>query len=922
MTSPPSGVVAFLMTDIEGSTRLWDSHPREMADALRVHDDIIRQAVRAHGGYVFTQAGDGFAVAFRTTSDAVAAALDTQLGLRAYGWPSETELRVRMSIHTGTATERDGDYFGPTVNRAARLLTIGNGGQVLLSAAAAEAATESLPAGVTFRSLGEHRLRDLSSPERIVELVHPQLPPLNMQLRSLNELPNNLPIELTSFVGREVELEQLEKLALTNRLVTVVGVGGAGKTRLALHVASQVLDDYPDGVWLVELATVSDRPEVIPTIASALGFSDSGDGPIQERLIRYLERRRLLILLDNCEHVVDTVAHVTRDILEECPGVNVLATSRELLGVPGEVPYQLRSMTVPTGRPEVSQLGEFDAVRLFIERAGAVRPGFRITDENAESVLSIIRRLDGIPLAIELAAARLKLLSPEQLSARLDDRFKLLAGGSRTALPRQQTLQAAIDWSYDLLDDAEKAMFRRLSVFQGGFTLEAVEAVCTDEELQALESFDLLARLVDKSLVMALESATGVRYRMLETLRQYALSKLVEIRRVDGFRRRHAHYYAGLVEEAIPHMRGPEEQLWLDRLEEEHDNFRQALRWAFDSGDAYLAQSMAAGLYRFWMYRLHFDEGRRWLEEALAVSSENTPARARALVAAATFAQFQGDTETADRRFAEGVGVLRTLDDPGFLFAGLNNWGTALIELGRFDQACCLFEEAERIFTSTEDAGARTYAVMNLAACTFMSGNSEEGLAHAERGLEIARRSGSAITLGTALSSLVSFLLQSGRVDDAIDRLNELEKIVEFDEVNPGELEGLRGWVAIESEQYSEARELLWSAILRAREIEGYEKMSGRFEGLVLSLAVVEAALGRLERAAVLVEGIEALMGSNRQPSPQQARWLERVNQAINANLDGESRAAATAKGRLLSLPGILDFALEDRLQAALRSRG
>jgi class 3 adenylate cyclase len=487
MPELPTGTVTFLFTDIEGSTRLWEQHPGAMEAALTRHDALAATVIQQHDGSLVKHRGEGdslFAV-FPRATDAVAAAVALQQALRAEPWPDEIPLRVRMALHTGDAAVRDGDYFGAAVNRCARLRAVAHGGQLLLSSATQELVRDSLPEEVGFRDLGEHRLRDLARPERVYQLLHPDLPADFPLLTSLNTLPNNLPQQVTSFVGREKEMAEVRRLLTTTRLLTLTGSGGTGKTRLTLQVAADLLEGDGDGVWLVELAPLADPALVPQAVATALGIREEPGKPLDQTLVEYLRPKRLLLLLDNCEHLLSACAGLAGQILRGCPNVQIMATSREGLNIPGETTYRLPSLSLPDPRQlpsTVEGLTQYEAVKLFIDRATAAVPSFTVTNQNAPAVAQLCVRLDGIPLAIELAAARVKAMSVEQINGRIADMFRLLTGGSRTALPRQQTLRAAIDWSYDLLSEKEKILLRRLSVFAGGWTLEAVEQVCADPE--------------------------------------------------------------------------------------------------------------------------------------------------------------------------------------------------------------------------------------------------------------------------------------------------------------------------------------------------------------------------------------------------------------------------------------------------------
>ncbi len=505
MADLPTGTVTFLFTDIEGSTTRWEHQRAAMQAALARHDDILRAAIEAHEGHVFKTVGDAFYAVFTSAPDALEAALAAQSPLQAEAWSEDVDtLRVRMALHTGTVQQRDGDYFGPPLNRVARLLSAGHGGQVLLSHVTRELVRDYLPPGAELRDLGEHRLKDLIRPEHVFQLVAPDLPADFQPLRTLDNRPNNLPLQLTPFIGRERELEVVrERLAQPDmRLLTLSGPGGTGKTRLGLQVAADLLDTFPDGVWFVNLAPISDPALVMPTIAATLGIAEVAGQSLLDTLKWYLRDKQMLLVLDNFEQVLPA-APVVNDLLAAAPGLKVLVTSRALLGIYGEHDVAVPPLALPDLRrlPPLERLSQYEAVRLFIERAQAAKSDFAITGENAPAVAEICVRLDGLPLAIELAAARIRLLPPQALLQRLSSRLKLLTGGRRDLPARHQTLRGAIEWSYSLLDPVEQTLFARLAVFVGGRTLEAVEAVCNADGDLEVDVLDGLASLVDKSLV-------------------------------------------------------------------------------------------------------------------------------------------------------------------------------------------------------------------------------------------------------------------------------------------------------------------------------------------------------------------------------------------------------------------------------------
>jgi predicted ATPase/class 3 adenylate cyclase len=615
----PSGTVTLLFTDVEGSTRLWEADPDAMAAALRQHDELLRAAIEDARGYVFKTVGDAFCAAFETPRQAVDAAIAAQRAIFAAHWPTARPIRVRMGLHTGEAEERDNDYFGPVVNRVARLEAIAHGGQILLSGATAALVRDSLPAGARLVDLGQHRLRDLGRPEHVYQLTVPGLPESFAHLTSLDnpELPNNLPSLLSTFIGREEEQAQLTTLLGESRLVTLAGAGGCGKTRLALQAAAEYLDRAPDGVWFADLAPLTDGAQLPAVVAAALGLRDRDE----QSLLAALHDADTLIVLDNCEHVIDAAAGWAGRIMRDCRTPRILATSREPLGIDGERVCRVASLSLPTGTALLAgELGGSDAVRLFLDRARGAVPGFTVDDRNAALVSSLCRRLDGIPLALELAAARLSSMALPQLVERLDRRFRLLTGGSRNAMPRQQTLQATVDWSFSLLNETEREAIRRLSVFAGGFDLEAAEAICaSDGMVDEFEVIDLLHSLVSKSLVIADRGPDAVRYRLLETIRQYCAEDLLRAKGEDEtFRLRSAHadYFLALAETAAPRTRGPDQGHWLRRLDQERENLRAAGDDLADNGRTEDVLRLCVALERFAVTRGHI-RVLDWLRAAL-----------------------------------------------------------------------------------------------------------------------------------------------------------------------------------------------------------------------------------------------------------------------------------------------------------------
>ena len=710
----PSGTVTFFFTDIQGSTKLWDDHPEAMRLALARHDALLRQAIEDNNGVVFKTIGDAFCAAFATAPDALRAALFAQLALRTEVWSEPITIKVRMALHTGAAEVRDNDYFGPPLNRAARLLATGHGEQVLLSDVAHDLTQDTLPPAVAFKSMGEHRLRDLGRPEHVYQLLHPALPADFAPLKSLDnpELPNNLPLQVTSFIGREKEILEIKSLLAKTRLLTLKGSGGSGKTRLALQVAAEVLEHFSEGVWLVELAALVNPDLLASTVAQTLGIAEQPGHTIQKTLFDSLKGRTLLLILDNCEHLLSACAQLVAALLRCCPHVKLLTTSREGLGIGGEQSYRVPSLTAPNLKQKSTpqSLSQYEAVQLFIERACFHKPDFVVTNANAPSLAQLCHRLDGIPLAIELAAARVRSLPVEEINIRLDNRFRLLTGGDRAALPRQQTLRALIDWSYDLLSVQEKRLLERLYVFVGGWTLVAAEQVgagesATGETMEEWEVFDLLTSLADKSLVLTEERGGAARYRMLETVRQYGRDRLVESGESEEVQTRHRDFFLAFVEEAEPKLLGAEQGAWLERLEAEHENLRSALDWSLEEKHAEEALRLCGAPWRFWVMRGYFWEGREWFGRTLeaAGAHERTPERAKALHGAGNLARGQGDYASARACYEESLTIQRQLGDRSGTADSLIGLGIVFSSQGDYDSARSFYEESLKIHREIEN---------------------------------------------------------------------------------------------------------------------------------------------------------------------------------------------------------------------------
>ncbi|HEX6795994.1 MAG TPA: adenylate/guanylate cyclase domain-containing protein [Casimicrobiaceae bacterium] len=752
----PAAVTAFLFTDIEGSTRLWEQEPARMREALARHDALARKSVEARGGVLVKTTGDGLHAAFGDPLAGVMAAVELLLQLDDPQATGGLPLRVRCGLHAGVVERRDDDYFGTAVNRAARIMSAAHGGQVLVSQAVADLVAGRLPRDVTLLDLGAVRLRDLAKPERLYQIVHAALRRAFPALRSLEAIPNNLPQQLTSFVGRTRELAEIEALLRRWRLVTIVGTGGLGKTRLSLQVAADAMDGFPDGVWLVDLASLAD-PRLVPqAAASTLGVRETTDRSIIETLIGHCSERTMLLVLDNCEHLIDACAELAAQLLQSTSGVRILATSRERLNIRGETAYPLAPLVVPDAQAGVSSSGEpADAVRLFVDRVSAFQPSFVLDARNSSDIAEICRRLDGIPLAIELAAARARALSLRAIAARLDDRFRLLTGGDRSGLPRQQTLRALIDWSYDLLTPPERMLLRRLSVFAGAFSLEDGEEVATDADLARDEVLDLLARLVEKSLV-ALDS-DGVRYRILETVRAYAAERLESAGESRALRDRHLHHYVTLAERMWPELFGPGQAQVLARLDNERENLLAAHAWADHAQDGVaLGIKLVHVTKSYWINRGLMQLCHRLALEALARTKpdEHTALRCRALFSAGQIACWFGRYAEARQHLDESLAIARTLGDKQRIAAALQPLGMACLGLRDAATARVHLAEALDLARAHGDAHDLAAALNAMAQLHRTQGEMDEAVGLYEQVVDVARRADDRETVALGLLNL------------------------------------------------------------------------------------------------------------------------------------------------------------------------
>jgi predicted ATPase/class 3 adenylate cyclase len=863
MPGLPTGTVTFLFTDIEGSTRLWEEHPETMRLALARHDALLQAAINQHDGHLFKTIGDAFCAAFHTAPDALSAALAAQQGLTAEVWPEPISIRVRMALHTGAAEVRDNDYFGQPLNRVARLLSAGHGGQVLLSLPAEELVRDVLPLDADLKALGEHRLRDLNRPESVFQLLHPDLPALFPPLKSLEGYPNNLPRQLTSFIGREREIAEIRTLLTATSLLTLTGSGGCGKTRLALQAAAEALEAYPDGVWLVELAALADPSLVHQEVASALGLREQAGKSLMQTLTDFLKPRRLLLVLDNCEHLLSACAQLSHALLRSYPSLTILATSREGLGMAGEQTYRVPSLSLPdpSRSQTVETLSRYEAVRLFLERAVGSRADFVVTNASAPALASVCHRLDGIPLAIELAAARVRSLSLEELDSRLDNRFRLLTGGSRTSLPRQQTLRALIDWSYDLLSEPEKLLLCRLSVFAGGWRLEAAEEVGAGESelsgvvIEDWEVLEHLTSLVDKSLVAAESEGDRTRYRLLQTVRQYGRERLEKSGESAEVRGRHRDHFLGVVEAADPKLHGPDQSEWLEMLESEHDNLRQSLALCLEEPEgAEAGLRLGAALWRFWKVRGYLSEGRTHLGAVLAreMGQEQRKVRGRALNGAGVLAWGQGDFAVARALHEESLTIFRELGDRQGIANSLFRLGNAADSP---DDRTALYVESLTIFRELGDKRGIALSLKNLGL-TSSQGDYAAARALHEESLTIFRELGDKRGIASSLCCLGN--LASDQGDYAVARPLHEESLTIHRELGAkyGIASSLDAFADMAQKEQQAIRAVrLWEAATALHEVIGARREPADLEKHEEWMAQIREALGEESFLAACAEG-------------------------------------------------------------------
>jgi predicted ATPase/class 3 adenylate cyclase len=901
MVELPSGTVTFLFTDLEGSTRLWEEHPDAMQRAMARHDAVLRDAVAAHEGRVVKSTGDGIHAVFVTAHDALDAAVAAQGELAGELWGETGPLKVRMGVHTGETVLRDGDYYGGAANRAARLMSVAHGGQIVVSLATEELVRDG---GYEFADLGEHRLRDLSRAERVFQVCASGLRHEFPALRSLDAFPGNLPLQVSSFVGREAELAALAKAFETGRLVTVIGVGGVGKTRLAIQVAAEIITGYPDGAWFCELAAADEPDAMLQVVAAGLGVRPRPGVSLDRCIVEGLQTRRLLVVLDNCEHLIRDVAALASGVMRECPTVGVLATSREALGVVGEQVWPLASLDLPT-RGDLDAVSANESVRLFVERARAARPGFALGAGNVDAVVEICRRLDGMPLAIELAAARVAALSPADLRDLLDERFRLLAGTRRSAVERHQTLRATVDWSYSLLEPNERVVFDRLGVFAGGFDHRAAQAVCSGDGIEVWDVLDALTGLVAKSMVNAEETDDGtMRYWLLETLRQYARERLDEAADTDRWRARHAAHYADVAEETLGGVTGPDEFMWRSRLAADLDNIRAALNWSLDrrdTADVEYGLRIVAAIGKSNDLTLAFAD---WVERVVPLVADRPPElRLNVLAATSVALAAIGDVERA-RALAEEV--VQDRRDALATFRALHALIMIASQQEDFEQA---YRLSRQTLQATGDVTLPPYwrATPHSLVATYaaMVGDLDAARQHADEGVRLARSLGNPSALGTMVYS-AGLALWRDEPEQALEYFAESAALVRAGVTYLGVGINLAHLARLEDErgELRRALEVLDEGIEHCRRVGPRVDIAGIFAQMCRTFARNDWPVPAAVLAGVVSEGAIAKLSGAKTPDR-----IARAMAPARAQLGDDTYQQLFTRGAAMSYADAIEYA-------------
>lgn len=822
MNNPPDGIVTFLFTDIEGSIKLAQQFPDTLPLALKRHHEILDKSIETHNGYVFEIIGDAFCAAFNSPLDAINSACEIQKNIKTEKW-GEAIIKIRIGINTGEAKFNGKGYTGyMALSRTQRVMSVAYGEQILISQITYDHIRDLNTKDISFIDMGERRLKDLVRSEHIYQAAADYLQRDFPPLETIDTQPNNLPIQVTSFIGREKEISDVKALLLKTPILSLLGSGGTGKTRISIQIGAEMIDNFVNGVWFIELSTLSDSSLVVQEIASAFNLRESGNRKIIDILLDYLKDKELLLIIDTCEHLIVECARVIDMLIRKSSKLKILTTSREALRISGETVYRVPSLKVPEIKLKhtVESISEFESVRLFIDRASTAKSDFSVTTANASFIAQICNNLDGIPFALELAAARVCSLSVDKIAERLDDRFRLLTGGSRTALPKQQTLHAMIDWSYDLLNEQEKALLARMSVFAGGCTLESGEEVCSGNGIEDFEVLDLMSSLVDKSLISFVEE--NGRYGQLETVRQYGSEKLTESREEREYRMKHFIHFYSLAEEAEPQLSGQGQVKWLNRIENEHNNLRVAVGWSMESNELEeKGLRFVTDLKQFWLIRGYYSEGKRFIINMIKKGNIETKLKGEALSVAGKLSVSMGDYKEAKLMFEEALTIFREVRDDKSIADSFTNLASIAFYLGKFDEAQIQLEQAITIYRKIDNKRCIADSLNHLGLISSYRGDIDKARKNFEDSIIISNEIGYKLGVANSLNNLGQLAGNQGEYTEAKKCFEESINIFREIRYKLGVANSLNNLGAVELDQreYTEASIYFEEALTIYREI-------------------------------------------------------------------------------------------------------
>lgn len=940
-------IVTFLFTDIEGSTKLAQEYPDTYHSILNLHDDLLAEVIKSNNGFVFKKIGDAFCSSFDNAQDSINAAVQIQQKL-IEAFKDGCMLKVRIGIHSGEAEFVNGDYIGyVTLSRVQRLMSIAHGGQILITKEVYKSLEEINENKISFKDFGKRKLKDIIVPENVYQIVAENIPADFPPLKSIDARRNNIPLELTSFIGRKKEIAEIRSLLSEVRLLTLIGFGGTGKTRLSIHIASILLDEFSHGVWFVELAKLSEPSYILQEIASALNVTTDEKRNKLDVLTDFLREKEILLILDNCEHLIAECAGIVESLLQNCPGIKIIVTSRESLHIPGEYIYQVPTLSLPDskGNSSVESLIEYESVRLFLERVTSVQHGFKITNSNAHIISQLCTALEGIPLAIELAAARVKVLPVEKILERLKDRFNLLTGGKRTLLPRQQTMRALIDWSYELLSEKEKLLFQRLSIFSGGWSLEAAEKICQDNFLLEEEVLDLLSNLSDKSLIKVYETEDNTRYTMLETIKTYGDEKLTQSNYKNILQEKHFDFYYKFTEQSESGLMGKEQGEWLKKIALENENIRECLKWSLGyNPDLTLRLSVALG--KFWELRSHFTEGlgymrkslelaksgdlnlkakamywsglyllnqgnyiesKKYLNECLNIFRDinNKDGEALTLISLATMSLFENDYEKLNLYSEQSYSISSEISNKSYIARNLQNIALGLMQQGKHDEARIKLEESISLYREVNDALQLAKIIGNIGALEYLLSNYDKAISAFEESLKIRNELGDKQGIAIALSNLgsVTFMQKQYEasekyLEDSIEIIKELgDRRIYVTAVST------LGSIANEKRDFPKAERMFRESILVSNEIGDKYSIAKGIEGIADMLI----QLGKFREGCILAaKYISLLKASNKNIIEGELERFEAIKTKLKENLSGAEFEKLWDEGESLTIDEVL----------------